>query len=171
MNICPFTGGGDFYIEKLGQLTRSGRLVIHLKDEADCTDSPLGVGEYRGPSNLVLKSVTSKSQPDIDSQLRANMLLSATHSFYSALWETPPLHIEACLAKTKKITCLGITFGVHSMIVVYKLIIDFENNTLQFEELFRHPDAPSYAHLINCALSYVVRRVSTWTVEDETDED
>ncbi len=53
------------------------------------------------------------------------------------------------------------------MIVVYKLI--FKNNQLQFVEQFRHPDAPSYAHLIDCALSYVLRRVSTWNDEELED--
>ncbi len=123
-------------------------------------ESPLEDGE--APINLELKTVTSKSQYQIDAQLRANMLLSATHSFYSALLNTPPLRIEECITRTSKLSSFGITFGVHSMIVVYKLIIDFKANKLHYEERFRHPDSPSYAHVIDCGLSYVLRRVSTW---------
>ncbi len=130
--------------------------MIHLKNELEECDggtSPRSSGEIRGPLNIECKMSSSQMQEDIDSQLRANMLLSVCSSFYEMVLKTPPLSMKKCLSDLKKLTCYGITFGTTTMLVIYKLIVDFSTRSLIYEERFRYPDSPISGHLINCGLA------------------
>ncbi len=95
-----------------------------------------------------------------------NMLLSTCHSFYEKVVKTPPLVLEKCLDDLTKLTCYGKTFGNTTMVVIYKMMVDFSTNSLIYEERFRYPDSPMCGHLINCGLAYVLDKVGFWNEDD-----
>ncbi len=140
-------------------------MVIHLVDElehAEGGESPQSPGEVR-----CKMTGSGQTQGDIDAQLRANMLLLTCHSFYKKVMNTPPSSIESCLDEVKKLSCYGVTFGRTTMIVIYKLQLDFRTNCCTYTERFRSPDCPVYGSLINSSLAYVLDRVGKWKEKEE----
>ncbi len=170
--VCPFTGGGDIFIGKTSRNVLAANTVVvclgELKEELDQvqTDpsaSPLEDGEIRGPSVIEGKQYTNQDQPEIDLQLKANMMLTATHKFYDSVMHTPTSGDELqALSRVQSLTGYGITFGCSSSLVVYKMVMDFENNTCQFVKRFQCDAHPSIGYYVNCALAYVINRVSNW---------
>ncbi len=91
------------------------------------------------------------------------MMLTATHKFYDSVMHTPTSGDELqALSRVHSLTGYGITFGCSSSLVVYKMVMDFENNTCQFVKRFQCDAHPSIGYYVNCALAYVINRVSNW---------
>ncbi len=182
-SICPFTGGGDIYINKssLANNDIGVCLLRELEDtdfDSSYPDSPTSdpSQNFRGPSVIECKvggSSSSQSQRQIELQLKANMMLVLCHQLYNVLANTIASedHSNEDHSKDKNITRLkdittltayGMTFGCSTNLDVLKLQMNFEDNTFLYTRRFRYPVCPTMGHYANGALSYIIRRISKY---------
>ncbi len=172
LEVCPFTGGGDIFINKaaLALSNDTGVCLLRELEETDFDsshpDSPTSgpSQSFRGPSVIECK-VGSGSQTvhEIELQLKANMMLVLCHQFYNVLANT--IDSDATVMRLKDITTLaayGMTLGSSTDLEVLKLQLNFKDNTFQYTRRFRYPHCPAIGHYSNGALSYIIRRISKY---------
>ncbi len=168
VDVCPFTGGGDIFINKyvLNATPADGIVAVCLATELDETvlepDSPTFSmeGHFRGPSLLECKRYSTQTQGHINLQLKANMMLALTHQFYNTLADTNTCQIQQRLGEVKELSGYGVTFGCSSTLEVYKLVMNFDSNTCCYYKHFTYPASPAMGYYLNKSLSYVITRVS-----------
>ncbi len=152
--LCPFTGGGDIYLSRgtkpgevydvdqdpeLGGAVIQSDLDLALdRTLSDSQSSPLLPLEVRPESSIELKTV--KPQDDIDSQLRANLMLAVSHSFMALMINTVRT-TSSCssVENVKTLSGYGLTFGCNTDCVVYKLVMNLDNNECTYHERVRQP--------------------------------
>ncbi len=164
MGTCARSRGGYIFINKTDL---NGTVAVCLTTELDETvlepepDSPISMERhFRGPSLVECKRYTTQSQEHINLQLKANMMLALCDQFYNTLANTKTPQIQQRLGEVNELSGYGVTFGCSTTLEVYKLVMNFNDNTCHYYKRFSFPASPSMGHYLNRALSYIITRVS-----------
>ena len=173
LDVCPFTGGGDIFINKDVLSNHTGVCLFRELDDTDFDssrpDSPTSdpSQSFRRPSIIECKvgSSSSQSPHEIELELKANMMLVLCHQFYNVLANTIDSDSDGTSMRLKDITTLtayGMTLGSSTDLDVLKLQLNFKDNTFLYTRRFRYPQCPAIGHFSNGALSYIIRRISKY---------
>ena len=144
-NYCMYTGGGHITIERKEM---SFIMMTHLLTEVS-DDSPTEMFED-------LKDLSTMSYEDVLSQLQANMYLALSNSMVKKIYNSTTTPHD--LQNLQKLTIYGMALPARSQhITILKLIVDFTNNSLKYEEKFQS----SFRNeaIIDCSIDYVVQRL------------
>lgn len=159
---CPFSGGGDTLVTR-ASANKSLVLMTHTLTEME-NNSPTSCDEDRSALNLEYKSLSTMSNEDMVRQLKANMYHSVSKLFAKQVTGTVYSQLEQC----QKLTIYGIGFGIGKMVIVLKLIIDFTQQILVYEEKFFSREAYAAEATVDCCIDFVVERLAKRSPSPDT---
>lgn len=159
---CPFKGGGDIYIGRKytgGDSILSGYISSILVDDDDDDDhnnlSPKRPGDLRCGA-IENKASAQQSEDSVCHQLKANMLLCSVNQLTE---HAKNRKFDA--SKVERIKCYGLTVCFPPLpILLLELTVDFPKCTYEYKELCRCNDMQCCPLVVDCALEYIVQRVS-----------
>ena len=155
-HICMFSGGGDHVVLAMEDTSESN--LYDLIGTEETVPSPLTEGELRTGEEMKYK--TTQSNEDIESQLKANMLLFTARCTVRRIER---LHNKpnpvSTLKKLNKISTYGLTFGLNKPVMILKLTLDFTTSEIYFEKRYQSPDELPPEPRVDCAMKYLIERI------------
>ena len=89
------------------------------------------------------------------------MMVALCRKLVNSALETVDLSL---LLNIKTVTGYGLAFGSEYECTVYKLVLHFDTNTCNYIEQFNQPYCMRSPASINAAISYILKHVCTWPV-------
>ena len=171
-HLCPFSGGGDLNIFKGGECYAAATIFQSGVDDAD-TD-----GAEPNPERLCHSPASGTPRPQVSPpkqgeyhcvtienklartcnallQLQANMVVLCSRLLLNLMESLSFSHDQ--IRAVKVLSCYGILLGVDYDLKILKLTMDFEKESLNFEELFSYGPSVYYGMFIDMCIYNVIR--------------
>ena len=159
--FCPFSGGGDICIcrnDMDGNSLLSGYISTTTSDGDDDDhnqSSPKKEGDLRCTA-IENKVSIHQNEESVCNQLKANMLLCSVNQLV--------MHDQKerfDISKLERIKCYGLAVCFPPLpIVLLELTVDFSKSTYEYKELVRCNNILDCPFVVDCALEYIMKRVS-----------
>ena len=130
-NYSFFSGGGDLKVTRTENVVL---LMTHVQSEYG-DSSPTSEGETRNVFDFELKSSLSKTNKEVQLQLRANMHNLLVREFIDKLKQVGDDQLVNIIA-LHKLSIYGMSFGISRPVQVLKLTNNFESNCLEYSLKF-----------------------------------
>ena len=164
-HYCPFSGGGDVHIFRtdpanaaavlevvpMELVSESGETTpISGSRETTLNVTPPKAGERRCGAVEGKGSCSLQSPSSVTMQLQADMVLLCA-TLLERVITSKPKDAESI----GSLACYGIQLGLPIPLKLLKLTIDFDNQEMEFKELFSLPKCAHYGAYIDISLNYV----------------
>ena len=162
--LCPFSGGGDIFIERKAPFTRPDTVSRMVIDTGADTGAEEEGEEGEGAGGGLAEN---KTFSDVRSEmvLQANMMVQCASSLYRVLtWQQTRKRKREQTAHDipdiQLVTCYGMRCGGKFPLKILKLTMDFTNKSICFEEHFNlRVESMFYPPCVDRALKYIIDHI------------